>query len=246
MDTKIDLTIQNFVLAYTAKKDLDDKDMQTLLDEVCKIYDLDNVYIIERLLPRDVCVYSFISSKPFLYVQKGMEIMLNKNNVLLAEAYDDENLSEQSIDDTRFPHLNNIFALHYGYFENGIFQADLGFQTLREREWTSEEREAIKKLAYAIKGYLSIQSASRFGKLYGDIEKVKKAYSVCGYIDLDSGRYEIINRLPWQAAFFAVKGKLDDAFKNMVSEIVDEPFRESYLERFSIKNIKKWLSLNRR
>ena len=63
MDAKMSLAIQNFILSYTSREELRDEDIQTLIDEACSTYLLDNVYIMEKMPNSNKIVYSFISNK---------------------------------------------------------------------------------------------------------------------------------------------------------------------------------------
>ena len=183
MDAKMSLAIQNFILSYTSREELRDEDIQTLIDEACSTYLLDNVYIMEKMPNSNKIVYSFISNKGQGIWQTGMEVLLSsKEQSNLARMYNEEHLSEQNIDNRLFSNIKALYTLHYGYFNGNKFQADIGFQSLSWRYWNEEEREAIKKLAYAVQGYLAIRFVNHKDKVNSslqDREKVDEDIDVC-------------------------------------------------------------------
>ena len=106
MDAKMSLAIQNFILSYTSREELRDEDIQTLIDEACSTYLLDNVYIMEKMPNSNKIVYSFISNKGQGIWQTGMEVLLSsKEQSNLARMYNEEHLSEQNIDNRLFSNI---------------------------------------------------------------------------------------------------------------------------------------------
>ena len=196
MDEKISLAIQKFVLSYTSNENLRDEDIQTLLDEVCQAYLLDYVYIIEKIPSSQKIIYSYISRNRQGIVQLGMEVLLNSNDELvLASQYDKEHLSEQIIDYHIIENIKEVYTLHYGYFKENVFMGDIGFYTFAYRDWTEEERQAIKKLAYAVRGYLALREIN-YNENYNDelsnnVQGVEKAYS-----EIDILMETLLNGIP--------------------------------------------------
>lgn len=189
MDIKISIAIQNFVLSYTSNQELRDEDIQILLDEVCNTYSLDYVYIMEKIPNSKKVVYSFVSHLRQDIVKPGMEVLLDLDN--LAQRYNEEYLSEENIDCRTFENIKNIYTLHYGYFVQCKFQGDIGFGCFKWRSWSEEEREAIKRLAYAVRGYLAIRQVNDQEKI-SELEDSRKNLEN----DLDIRMEDILNGIP--------------------------------------------------
>lgn len=151
-NTRIDTDLEWFLSALVQKADVGSGDIQELLDALRIKYDADEAYILEGLTSEEGFRYSFLSLKDGEpYPPEGLVLpMAREDYISSGRLYDAEGLAERDWFFTSGPQGQSV--LHYGLFRGDIYDGVVGIRSFSPRAWTSEEREAVKRVGRVLKG----------------------------------------------------------------------------------------------
>ncbi len=243
--TKIDKEIREYlekVLDHDATRD---EDINELLGAARVAYDFDNVYIAKSIYNGCGLFFSHSNAKEAYMDMTGIRQEMTRD---YWEAF------RNSIDEDGFFYGNNSNTPgDYGgqnlcYVTNVGQRLDayVGFYTIdEERQWTEEEKLAIKKISLAFCRYFEV---SRFTSL--DANEAKNAlinefilgeYDAILLVDLDNDMYE--SYVPIKSVDFNKnsRGVFSENVKKF-GKYIDEEFRQQWLSFADIDYVKKYLA----
>lgn len=242
MDTKIDCMMNDFLSTIPLQDDLDGNRLRALLDEVRAIYQLDCVFVFENLTFRNDFVYSYYS------VDYGCE---NKLGTIVQftdaeyadrlQMYDDENLYMCYEKNRNTGVLES--KMRYGFITGETYYGSVGFVCFHNRDWSLEEREALKKLGRVLRFYLDSKYRRRLRE-----ERSQRVLRVLGqdfkgiyYVNVIGNQIQTINSNDY---FLMTKDlqHYDDFVLMYSKQLFLSQDRQRFMERFSRENLSKSLT----
>ncbi len=240
MKTRIDAAIAGFMPTLVEEDQLDVERLQQLLDHVRTQFDLDVVYVLERIGESYDFTYKFASVSQEKYDNRGVVISIPAEQYENAlHMYDQSPVCGYNVDFDRSDRISDCI-IHYGFVRKNTrnYDGSIGFQTFTPRIWSEEEKEALIKLGRLLKMLIGISLSERINEdLYGVreanrrkksiIQALSNIYFASYYISLSDNTYleEIsIRRLQ---EYIPKSGDAQEAFRLWTEREVEESFLET-------------------
>ena len=149
--------LSEYYLAIQSKDYIDEQDIQHLLDSYRQALHVDTAYVAEIKLDRKSLLYTHASFSDEKYNFLGQERQMTSSELAdFAHMYDEECLCDRSPCEMEYQSQKSF--LHYGIFRHGKYDGRVGIaDSSPDRQWTQEEREAVKKLGRVLRQALYIE-----------------------------------------------------------------------------------------
>lgn len=242
--TRIDEDILNFCHILQSKDDIGNEDIVQLLD-ACRIkFQLDNVYVTERLGGQPGFVFSYNSFSDKKYDFLG--------NVYFAKRETMEAICAQYCKDGLYEHNLSVLdekkngSVLYYLIKGGIRCVGMTDCRNANRSWTSEERAAIKKLGRVL-GRISILGNSACSvedkeKLQNQKQAMEAIFTSvdCGLIrhTADGSHILNINKAALEIlGYDSVEEMLADGFDGVANSVFDEDKKKLRISMEGLKRV---------
>ncbi len=178
MKTKVDDAIVRFMETLLETDDIGEE-LQELLDLVRMQYDLDLVYIMEKIGSDNIFEFKYASVSSAEYDRRGIHIKITDKEYQAAmHMYDDSPICGYNVDTAKEYNMSDCI-IHYGFVrkESYSYDGSIGFQCFKPHTWTPEEKSVLMKLGKLYKMILSVSLSEGVNEyLYRTLEQERRQY----------------------------------------------------------------------
>lgn len=203
MKTRIDAAFADFMPNLTEKDHLDIQDIQQLLDAARTQFDLDVVYVLERIGGSYDFTYKYASVSKPEYDNRGVVISIPADQYEDAlHMYEESPLCDYNVDAAKEYDNISDCVLHYGFIRDRVksYDGSVGFQTFTPRVWSEEEKSALLKMGRLMKMIVELSLSKQIDESLHSIQQsnrrkrsiikaLGKIYYTCYYVDLLEDSY---------------------------------------------------------
>ncbi len=168
MKTRVDAIIAEFAAAAAENDGYDQEMVQKLLDRTREQFQLDVVYIMERIGGANLFSYKYVSFSKPEYGNQGVHFRLPDEEYDAAlSMYDDNPVCDYNLDNVSKQEQVSNTIIHYGFVRKKLrsYDGSVGFQLYSPHVWTPEEKDALRKLGNTLKAVFSVALAEDTNEL---------------------------------------------------------------------------------
>ncbi len=180
MKTRIDEAISRFTMEALEQNGVSDSAVQELLDLTREQYDLDIVYVLEKISEDNLYTYKYSSvSKPEYDAHGFVASITDDEREAAIHMYDDDPVCDYNIGSAAENSTVSDCVLHYGFVRKKMssYDGSIGFQCFKPHVWLDEEKDALRKLGLCYKAILSVDLAEGvFEHLYDRLNLERRQY----------------------------------------------------------------------
>ena len=154
--TRVDQDLQDYYLALQNKDYIEEEDIWRLMDAYRVKFGVDLVYIAEVLLERKGVVFTHVN-----FSQEKYNLLGQVRHYSMEESSAD-GMKGDSLRDYSEEQPENSAVLYYRILRNHSCDGFIGLADFHgKREWTQEEREAVRKLGRVMRHIIYIERAAK-------------------------------------------------------------------------------------
>ncbi len=159
-ETRVDEDLLEYYQVLMSQPDFGKEDVQRLLDVYRDKFQVDLVFVAEKMIDRNGSVMTHVSFSDKQYNFLGKQYINDTKDEIRTIVYDKDGLcdyGEKALHDGRAYRI-----LHYGVKRNQEFNGTIGIVSFDgNRVWTEEERAAVQKLGRVLKFILFIDRTNK-------------------------------------------------------------------------------------
>ncbi len=158
--TRVDEDLSKYYQVLMSQPELTKKDVQRLLDAYRDKFQVDLVFVAEKLIDTNGSVLTYVSFSDEEYNFLGEQYISDAKDGIKTIVYDKDGLCDYG--DRALCKGKAYHVLHYGVARNQEFNGMIGMLSFdANRIWTEEERAAVQKLGRVLKFILYIDRTNK-------------------------------------------------------------------------------------
>ena len=227
--TRVDENLYGYFDAVLCKDHVEPADIQRLLDAYRVKLDVDFVYVGEILVDRRGILFTHVSYSCQRYNLLGKTHTFREDWEQVLAQYGQDGLCDRGLD----PNDAGAGILHYSAMRGGEYAGAVGVIDFgKTRQWTEEERLAVRRLGRVLQNILYIERESKVSR--AEQEKLDRQSGVleaifatmdCGVMrhSLDGHRIYSVNQAALDILGYATEREMMDAgFSLIADSVLDE------------------------
>lgn len=247
MKTLIDEAISEYFSKLMEQNELDDAAVEQLLIRVCKVFDLDVVYILENTIYRYDFQYTFYCKRGTLEDKSEVQIHIADADYIKIVANHAQNeLGTEQYESSKDFYKKNV--LRFVLVGQNEYQGEIGFQSERDRDWTREEQEALRKLGRALRLYIDskqrrVRADERFKEF---LDALTNATISDYYVDLIHDTCYVLKIVDRLKNIIPKFGGYQAAIHNYAKQCLGPEYREEMISKFDRNYLQSYLTTRNR